>query len=146
MKLVCKNCGHEEVVNKELFVKVLGTAVSGFGFWAWVSFLFAGTGFAMGICVAIVLGGVGIAAYSNEIAEWFCKKYECPNPECKARDWECVKTDEEKEQPCSNETLALQMQQDEIKRLEKENELLQKIADLKAENERLKREAANEKQ
>lgn len=54
MKIRCKNCGYEEAVNKELFVKVLGGAVSGFGFWAWVSFLFAGTGFAMAILFWVV--------------------------------------------------------------------------------------------
>ena len=143
MILHCKKCGYEEVVNKELFMKVLGGAVSGFGFWAWVSFLFAGTGFALAICVAIVLGGVGIAAYSTEIAEWFCKKYDCPNPNCGARDWECRKTQEEQKDP---ELMAAQMQQEEMAKLKQENEQLKEILRLREENERLKREAANEKQ
>ena len=85
MILKCNNCGHTETVNKRFFLKALGGAVSGFGFWAWVSFLFAGTGFALPICVAIVLGGAGIAAFSNEIATWASKKYPCPK--CKAKSW-----------------------------------------------------------
>lgn len=85
MKLVCKGCGHTEKVNKRFFLKVLGGAVAGFGFWAWVTFLFAGTGLALPICCAIVAGGVGLAAFSNEIAEWASKKFPCPD--CGKKDW-----------------------------------------------------------
>ncbi len=88
MKLKCKHCGHEETVNKRFFLKVLGGAVAGFGFWAWVTFLFAGTGLAMPICIAIVTGGVALAAFSNEIAQWASKRFPCP--ECKCKDWEAV--------------------------------------------------------
>lgn len=85
MKLVCKTCGHKETVNKKFFVKVLGGAVAGFGFWSWVAFIFAGTGFALPICVAIVTGGVAVAAFSDEIAEWASKMFPCPK--CGSRDW-----------------------------------------------------------
>ena len=78
MKLVCKKCRHEETVNKRFFLKVLGGAVAGGGFWAWVAYLFAGTGFALPICVAIVTGGVALAAFSDDIAKWVSKKYPCP--------------------------------------------------------------------
>ena len=57
MKIRCRSCSHSETLNKELIVTLLGGAVAGFGFWAWVSFLFAGTGFAMPICIALVVGG-----------------------------------------------------------------------------------------
>ncbi len=88
MKLKCNKCGHTETVNKRFFLKVLGGAVSGFGFWAWVSFIFAGTGFALPICVAIVLGGVGLAAFSNEIAAWASKKFPCPK--CQSKSWSAI--------------------------------------------------------
>lgn len=88
MKLKCKKCGHTETVNKRFFLKAIGGAVTVFGFWAWVAFISAGTGFALPICVAIVLGGAGIAAFSNEIAEWASKKFPCP--ECKSKSWTTV--------------------------------------------------------
>lgn len=81
----CNNCGYHEEVNKKLFTKILGGAVAGFGFWAWVSFFFAGCGFALPLCIAIVTGGVAIAAYAKEIGDWLSKKYECPG--CKHKDW-----------------------------------------------------------
>ncbi len=88
MFIKCENCGHKERLNKELFVKILGGTVAGFGFWAWVSFLFAGTGFALAICIAIVTGGVAIAAYSTEIAAWLSKNYNCPI--CNHKNWTIV--------------------------------------------------------
>ncbi len=59
------------------------------GFWAWVAFLFAGTGLALPICIAIVTGGVAIAAFSDEIAEWVGKKYPCPS--CQRKKWIVLK-------------------------------------------------------
>ena len=88
--IVCKHCGHRETLNKTFFVKIIGGAVSGFGFWAWVSFLFAGTGFAMAICIAIVMGGVAIAAYSDEISQWVSERYDCPV--CGRREWKVEKS------------------------------------------------------
>lgn len=85
MKLVCTKCGHTETVNKRFFLKVIGGSVAGFGFWAWVAYLFAGTGLAMPICIAIVAGGVGLAAFSNEIAQWVSKKFPCPK--CGNKKW-----------------------------------------------------------
>ena len=57
MKIRCKNCGYKEKVNKDLFLKVIGGAVTGGGFWAWISYLLAGTGFALPLCIAIMVGG-----------------------------------------------------------------------------------------
>ncbi len=86
--LQCKHCGHCEEINLELFVKILGGATVGFGAVAWPTFLFAGTGFAMPLCLAIIAGGTAIASYSKELTEWFSKKYECKN--CGSNKWETV--------------------------------------------------------
>ena len=88
MLLKCKRCSYKEPINKRFFVKILGGGVAGFGFYAWVAYIFAGTGFALPICIAIVTGGIAIAAFSNEIAEWVSSRYECPN--CKQKDWTIV--------------------------------------------------------
>ena len=87
MKIRCRSCGHSETLNKELIVTLLGGAVAGFGFWAWVSFLFAGTGFAMPLCIALVVGGPALVIkYGDEIVEWLAKQgYECKK--CGAKDW-----------------------------------------------------------
>ena len=85
MQIVCKECGHSETVNKRFFVKVIGAAVTGLGYWAWVAYLFAGTGFAMPICIAIMTGGVAIAAFSDQITKWVSERYPCPR--CKNKSW-----------------------------------------------------------
>ena len=84
--LQCKHCGHYEEINLELFVKIIGGATVGFGAIAWPTFLFAGTGFALPLCAAIIAGGTAIASYSRELTEWFSKKYTCKN--CGRNDWE----------------------------------------------------------
>ena len=70
------------------FFKILGGAVSGFGFYAWVAYIFVGTGLALPICCAIVAGGLAMAEFSNEIAEWVSFRYDCSD--CKNRDWEII--------------------------------------------------------
>jgi hypothetical protein len=86
MIIRCRDCGHSEIVNADLFVKIIGGAVSGFGFWAWTAFLFAGTGFAMGICIAIIAGGGAMLAYKDEIVKWLVDKgYDCSN--CGGNSW-----------------------------------------------------------
>lgn len=84
----CANCGHREKLTKEFICKVIGAAITTLGFWGWVTFLFAGTGLALEICIALVAGGSAILAYSNEITVWLSKKYECPN--CKQKNWYVV--------------------------------------------------------
>ncbi len=87
MKIKCKHCGYSEEVNAAFFVKIIGGAVSGFGFWAWVVYLFAGTGFALSICVAIIIGGTAIVGYSDKIVKWIIdKKYPCEK--CGSVKWE----------------------------------------------------------
>lgn len=90
--IVCKNCGHYEEVNSRLFAKIIGGAVAGFGYWAWVSFLFAGTGLAMPICIAIMAGGVAIIAFAEQIVGWINKMYACPK--CGRKVWVTAKYNE----------------------------------------------------
>lgn len=87
MKIKCKNCGHQETADKELFVKIIGGAMPIGGFWAWRTYLFAGTGFALQIVFAIIVGGVAILVFKDEIVSWLVNKnYKCPK--CNAVDWE----------------------------------------------------------
>ncbi len=88
----CKSCGYHQKVDRKLFANVLGAATAGFGYFAWVSFLFAGTGFAMPICIAIMAGGAAMLKYSDEIAAWMCKYYPCP--ECGGKSWDTVSEDQ----------------------------------------------------
>ena len=87
MKIRCRDCGHSEPVNKELILTVLGGVMAGAGFWAWVSFLFAGTGFAMPICIAIVIGGPALVIkYGDQIVDWLVNKgYDCKK--CDGKSW-----------------------------------------------------------
>jgi len=85
----CKKCGYTEEANKTFFLKVMGGGFVGGGFWAWVTYFFAGTGFAFVICVAIVTGGVALLAFSDEITKWIAERYDCPS--CHKRDWRLVK-------------------------------------------------------
>jgi len=85
----CKNCSFREEANKTFFLKVLGASFVGGGFWAWVAYFFAGTGFAFAICVAIVTGGVALLAFSDEITQWLSERYDCPS--CNKRAWKLVK-------------------------------------------------------
>ena len=84
----CQNCGHYEEINTRFFAKIIGGAVVGFGGYAWVAFLFAGTGFALPLCAAIVAGGVAMMAFSDQICEWISQHYECP--ECGKQNWKVL--------------------------------------------------------
>lgn len=96
MRIKCLDCGHSEEVNLDLFVKIIGGATAGFGFWAWVSFLFAGTGFAMAICIAIIGGGAAMLAYKNEIIDWLVnKEFACR--ECGGKRWTALTPEMEQE-------------------------------------------------
>lgn len=90
--IVCKNCGHYEKVNHKLFAKILGGCIAGFGYWAWVSYLFAGTGLAMPICIAIMAGGVAMVAFAEQIVGWINKTYPCPK--CGKKVWTIAKYNE----------------------------------------------------
>jgi phosphatidylserine/phosphatidylglycerophosphate/cardiolipin synthase-like enzyme len=96
MRIKCLDCGHSEEVTLDLFVKIIGGATAGFGFWAWVSFLFAGTGFAMAICIAIIAGGAAMLAYKNEIIDWLINKgFACKG--CGGQKWAALTPEMERE-------------------------------------------------
>ncbi|TGA68230.1 hypothetical protein VFES401_15195 [Aliivibrio fischeri] len=88
-KIKCKSCEYEENANKEFFLKLLGGGVVGFGFYAWIRYLFAGTGFALVICTSIIVGGVGMLAFSDEIIKWISERFDCPN--CGNNEWSLIK-------------------------------------------------------
>lgn len=105
MKIKCLECGHYEDVNLAFFIKIIGGATAGFGFWAWVSFLFAGTGFAMAICIAIIAGGAAMLAYKNEILDWIVNKgYSCKD--CGNQSWVAVSPEIENEINARDVTIA----------------------------------------
>ena len=57
------------------------------GFWAWVTYLFAGTGFALPIVVAIITGGVAMLAFKEQIVQWIVSRgYKCSK--CGNTSWE----------------------------------------------------------
>jgi len=116
MKIKCKDCGHSEEVSSQTFGAILGAATSGFGFWAWTSFLFAGTGFAMAICVAIMAGGAAMYKYSSEIVDWLVNHgYECCK--CKEKSWVAVSPEHERE---------INKIKSELEALERQSALFQK--------------------
>lgn len=56
------------------------------GFWAWVTYLFAGTGFALPICIAIITGGVAILVFKEEIINFLINRgYKCEK--CQSTKW-----------------------------------------------------------
>jgi len=86
MKIKCTSCGHVETTDKDFFVKLIGGAMPVGGFWAWTTYLFAGTGFAMAIVLAIIGGGVAMLIYKDEIVEWIINNdYKCPD--CGQVEW-----------------------------------------------------------
>jgi len=89
MKIKCRNCGHTEETNLDLIVKIIGSSLPMGGYWAWTAYVFAGTGFAMAIVVAIIAGGTAMLVYKDEIVDWIIKKgYKCEN--CGATNWEPI--------------------------------------------------------
>ncbi|MFT7224050.1 MAG: putative nucleic-acid-binding Zn-ribbon protein, partial [Cellvibrionaceae bacterium] len=97
MKIKCTNCGHTEKTDKDFFVKLIGGTIPIGGFWAWTTYFFAGTGFAMAIVVAMIGGGVAMLIFKDEIVEWIINKdYKCPK--CGEIEWK-ADIDEEKATP-----------------------------------------------
>lgn len=87
MKIRCGRCGNSEETSLGLFVKIIGGAMPLGGFWAWTAYLFAGTGFAMPIVIAIITGGVAMLVFKDEIVRWIAGRgYKCEK--CGASDWE----------------------------------------------------------
>ncbi|MDO6561673.1 hypothetical protein [Paraglaciecola chathamensis] len=97
MYIECQSCGYREKTNIDFFVKVIGGSLPIGGYWAWTTYLIAGTGFAMAIVVAIIGGGVGILLYKEEILSWILdKQYGCDK--CSQINWEIVKGGEDASQ------------------------------------------------
>jgi hypothetical protein len=91
MHIKCTQCGYTEETNKDFFVKIIGGAMPVGGFWAWTTYLFAGTGFAMAIVVAIIGGGVAMLVFKDEIVGWVIdQKYKCAS--CGGLSWEATDT------------------------------------------------------
>ena len=88
MKIKCKKCGYTEETNKDLWIKILGGALPTGGFAAWITYLLAGTGFALEIVTAMIFGGVAMLVYKDEILKWISSHYKCPK--CNNNDWDLV--------------------------------------------------------
>ena len=88
VKMECKKCRHQEELNARWFFNALGSAMAAMGPAAWITYLFAGTGFALPICAAILAGGVIMLKYSDEIALWLNSNYKCPG--CNHADWRII--------------------------------------------------------
>ena len=88
MHIKCRNCGHTEETSTDFFVKLIGGAAPIGGFWAWVTYFFAGTGFAFAICAAMVVGGVALLAYKEEVIQFITEKYGCPK--CQHHSWDTL--------------------------------------------------------
>ena len=72
------------------------------GFWAWTTYLFAGTGFAMAIVLAIIGGGVAMLIFKDEIVEWIVSNdYKCQN--CGKVEWKAGSDDERTLEKISND-------------------------------------------
>lgn len=87
MKIKFGNCKYEEKATVELFVKIIGGAMPAGGFAAWVTYLFAGTGFAFEIVVSIIAGGVAMLVLKDEIVKWIVNRgFKCPK--CGSVKWD----------------------------------------------------------
>ncbi len=74
MKIRCRKCGYSEKATAELVVKIIGGAMPLGGFWAWVTYILAGTGLALEIVIALIVGGVGILVFKDEIVQWLVNR------------------------------------------------------------------------
>ena len=85
----CKICDFEKKAKSKALIKIAGIALIIFGFWAWISFLFAGSGEAFLICVAIMGVGVILLTFTDFIQKWYSTKNECPK--CEKKEWDFIK-------------------------------------------------------
>lgn len=89
----CKNCGHEEQITSGVIRKMVmgGGAMLKGGMSAWTGYLFAGSGIAYPLCVAIGVGGVCLALIPGLRNLLAIAK---PCPECGFKDWEIYTVDD----------------------------------------------------
>lgn len=86
MKIECQKCGHSEKTSVDLLIKIIGGALPIGGFWAWTTYLLAGTGLALPIVVAIIGGGTAMLVFKDEIVHWVSNRgYKCHK--CGEVDW-----------------------------------------------------------
>lgn len=79
MILHCKSCGYKEKTSKDLWIKIIGGAMPAGGFYAWVTYLLAGTGLALPIVIAMIGGGIGMLVFKDQITGWIINRgYKCP--------------------------------------------------------------------
>ena len=87
MNIKCSKCGHSEKTTVELIIKIIGGALPIGGFWAWVTYLLAGTGLALPIVIAMIIGGTAMLVFKDQIVQWIINRgYKCPK--CGAVKWE----------------------------------------------------------
>ncbi|WP_293738668.1 hypothetical protein [uncultured Parasutterella sp.] len=88
----CKNCGHEEELTRgalRKFITGSAGAIMG-GKAAYASYLFAGSGIASPLCIAIDVGGVCLALLPG-LRNLLARIKPCP--ECGFKDWEVYTVD-----------------------------------------------------
>jgi len=89
MKIKCRNCNNVEKINTSFFVKIIGGALPLGGFWAWTTYFLAGTGLALPIVTAMIVGGTSMLIFKDKIVNWIIeKKYKCKN--CGSIDWDAL--------------------------------------------------------
>jgi hypothetical protein len=89
MKIRCRSCGHTEETSLGFLVKLIGGVMPLGGFWAWVTYFFAGTGFALPIVIAIISGGTAMLVFKDQIVQWILSKdYRCSK--CGNVNWEAL--------------------------------------------------------
>ena len=87
MKIQCRDRNCKEEVNLRLFVKIICGAAVGDGIWVWVAYLFAGTGFVLPLCIAIITSDAAMLIFKDEIVKWLKGMY--PFPKCgKEKSWD----------------------------------------------------------
>ena len=74
MKIRCRKCRYTEKTSLDLIVKIIGGSLPLGGFWAWVAYIFAGTGLALPIVIAIITGGAAMLVFKDEIVQWIVNR------------------------------------------------------------------------
>lgn len=73
----------------KLLIKAIGVALIAFGFWAWISYTFAGSGAALIICSGIIGVGIIPLIFTDQIQKFNSTKEDCPK--CGKKEWNFIK-------------------------------------------------------